>query len=178
MRTLRSIGLPDGVVQLAPHSPEWELLFREEAARIRSVLGDLLLGLEHVGSTAIAGIHAKPIIDICAGVSSFEEGKGAIEPLESIGYTYRGEYGIPGRHYFVKGSPRMYHLHMFQIGAEHWELHLFFRDFLRSNPTVARDYERLKLDLADRFRADRVAYTDGKAEFIRSVVARARNETG
>ena len=166
------LGLPDGVIELAPASSEWGRLYEEEAARIRSALGELILDIQHVGSTAIPGIAAKPILDIDVGVPSFEEGERAIEPLEAQGYTYRGEHGIPGRHYFVKGNPRTHHLHMYGIDHALFGEQAAFRDALRADPVLAREYERLKQDLARRFRTDRVAYTDGKTKFVYDVLRR------
>jgi GrpB-like predicted nucleotidyltransferase (UPF0157 family) len=167
------IGLEHGVVRLAPYTPRWAELYAEEAARIRALLGDELLEIEHIGSTAIAGMEAKPILDIGAAVRSFEAGSRCVGPLERLGYRYMGEYGIPGRHYFVKGSPRTHHLHMVAIDSEEWRINLVFRDALRASPELAERYRDLKRRLAAEFENDRVGYTEGKAEFIRSVLRRA-----
>ena len=139
-------------------------------------IGEQLLDLQHIGSTAIPGTDAKPIIDIAAAVRTFEESRCCVEPLEGIDYIYKGEHGIPRRHYFVKGSPRTHHLHMVEIQSEDWRVPLVFRDFLRRNPDAAEEYTLLKRTLAKRFPRNRVAYTDGKAAFVRDVLTRAAGE--
>src|SRR5690606_22740571 len=92
----------------------------------------------------------------------------SIAALEAIGYTWRGEYGLPERTYFTKG-PHDYHLHLVGFDTEHWERHRVFRDYLRANGTACRRYAALKVDLAERFRFDRPAYQDGKTELIRTL---------
>ncbi|MEE8558388.1 MAG: GrpB family protein [Myxococcota bacterium] len=166
------LGLPDGQVRLAPYAASWPCLYSAEAQRIRQVLGSELLDLQHVGSTAIPGMAAKPIIDIGAAVRSFESGYACIGPLQGLDYVYRGEHGIPGRHYFVKGAPRSYHLHMVAMGSAEWDVNLLFREALRADAALAKAYLRLKSRLAARFTRDRVRYTDGKACFVTGVLER------
>jgi GrpB-like predicted nucleotidyltransferase (UPF0157 family) len=170
------LGLVRGVVALSPHNEEWHRLFKEERSHILNSVGEHLLAVEHVGSTAICGISAKPIIDIAAAIARFEDGAKCVERLERLGYEYKGENGVPGRHYFSKGSPRTHHLHMVTMESVFWREHLIFRDHLKENPSVARAYDRLKQDLAARFPADRDAYTNGKEAFIRDLLQKAVNE--
>ncbi len=162
--------LPEVVV--VDYDPRWPLRFEEEKARMVEALGDTVVAIEHVGSTAVAGLAAKPIIDIMVGIRKLHDGERCIEPLEALDYEYRGEAGIPGRLYFRKGEPRSHHLHMVEHGSEFWQRHILFRDLLRSDPKVSRRYGELKKELAIKYRADRLAYTEAKSPFIESVLAR------
>ncbi len=132
--------------------------------------------VEHIGSTAIPGLPAKPILDIMPGLVAYQDGLKTIEPLEQLGYEYFGDNGIPGRYYFrlLFEQRTVVHIHMFEIGTGNWLRHLIFRDYLRANPAIAAQYAELKKELAVRFRNDREAYTDAKSEFINSVVQNAR----
>mgnify|MGYP001095876825 CR=1 FL=1 len=106
------IGLEERTVKLAPYATEWKRLFEKEKALLQAAIGNHVLDIQHVGSTAIPGMIAKPLIDIGVAVESFEEATVCIQPVERLGYEYRGEYGIPRRHFFVKGDPRTHHIHM------------------------------------------------------------------
>lgn len=163
-------------VEVAEYDPAWPVAFERERALIADALGDLALAIEHVGSTAVAGLGAKPIIDIMIAVSNLAEGEHCVGPLERLGYEYRGEAGIPGRLFFRKFTEglRTHHLYVVEQGSDYWELHLLFRDYLREHPEEARDYYDLKVRLAERFGADRLGYNEAKTEFIESALARAR----
>ncbi len=166
-----------GEVVVVDYDASWPRQFEEEKSRIVATLGDVMAGvvaIEHVGSTAVPGLAAKPIIDIIPGVRDLSIGELCIEPLERLGYEYLGEVGIPGRFYFRKGDPRTHHLHLVQHGSEFWERHIRFRDLLRADPEVARQYDALKRELAVKYRTDRLAYTEAKTPFIESALARAR----
>jgi GrpB-like predicted nucleotidyltransferase (UPF0157 family) len=175
------IGLRRGEIHLEPHNPKWAQLYERERARLAAALGDHVLDLQHVGSTAIPGIRAKPILDIAAAVASFEAAAVCIAPLEALGYTYRGENGIPRRRYFVLRSPdgetTLVHVHMLEIDSARWENHLLFRDYLCTHPQAAQAYQELKEQLMARYRHDRRAYTEGKGAFIARVLGLARAET-
>jgi GrpB-like predicted nucleotidyltransferase (UPF0157 family) len=166
------IGLEKGTVKLVPHKELWHQLFAEEEARLRDAIGEHVVAIEHVGSTAICGLSAKPIIDIAAAVPKAANAQRCVRPLENVGYQYRGENGIAGRYYFVKGEPRTHHLHMVEVGSDLWKNHLLFRDYVRKHPEVAEEYERLKGDLAIKYERDREAYTEGKSRFIEEVLKR------
>jgi GrpB-like predicted nucleotidyltransferase (UPF0157 family) len=168
------LGLPKVTVKLEPHTELWQQLFADEAARIREVVGEHVLAIEHVGSTSIEGIAAKPIIDIAVAIENLADGEKCIAPLENIGYEYRGEYGIAGRFYFVKGVPRTHHLHMVLATSDAWRNHLLFRNYLRKNPIVAKEYENLKLELARKNENDREEYLRGKSDFIERVLEAAK----
>jgi GrpB-like predicted nucleotidyltransferase (UPF0157 family) len=168
------LGLESGVVRLSPYQPVWQRLFKEEKERLQQAVGPYVLDIQHVGSTSIPGLVAKPILDIAIAVCDFEAATICIEPIEGLGYVYRGEFGIPRRHYFAKGEPRTHHLHMNEIDSVDYENQILFRDYLIRHPDVAQAYAALKLDLARRFPADRDAYLAGKAPFIEHVLALAR----
>ena len=164
-------------VVIAAYDPSWPEIYAGEAQAIRQALGDVLVGVEHVGSTAIPGLAAKPIIDILAGVTSFAAGTAAIPALEGLGYDCRGENGIPGRLFFRKGLidfRRTHHLHVVELGHEQWASMLTFRDYLRSHPGDARRYEALKRELSVKYRDNRRAYTNGKADFVQAILEKAR----
>ena len=158
---------------VVPYDPAWAVLFEEETLRLRRLIGEPLLELHHVGSTAVPGLAAKPILDVMGVVREIT----ALDPLravfESGGWEWKGEFGIPGRRYLVKRDLqgiRSAHLHLFP--SEHPEIarHLLFRDRLRARPEVAVEYARLKRDLAVRFRHDREGYSGAKHAFIHSVL--------
>lgn len=168
------LGLEAGGVKIVPYTVEWQRLFEKEKALLNAAVGQSILDIQHVGSTAIPGMVAKPILDIGIAVTDFEAAKALVSPIEGLGYQYRGEYGIPRRHYFVKGNPRSHHIHMVEIGSREWKSHLFVRDTLIQRPELAEEYALLKTDLAGRYAADRDAYLQGKAPFIERVLAMAR----
>ena len=168
------LGLEKGAIKLSPHREEWHELFAAEAQRLTIAAGKHVLGVEHIGSTAICGIAAKPIIDIALAVQEIADVEQIIQPFENLGYVYRGENGIPNRRYFRKGSPlRTHHLHVVRIESDFWRNHLLFRDYLRANPQIAAQYENLKRELAQTHRENREAYTNGKTEFIENVLKAA-----
>ena len=173
-----NIGLARNVVRVDEYTPEWARLFAEEAARLWAAIGPHVLDIQHVGSTSVPGLAAKPILDIGVAVASFEGALVCVPLLEALGYEYRGENGIPRRHYFVKGDPQGYHLHMNEIDGQEWRGHIAFRDYLRAHPEVAQAYAELKRRLAAEFPSDRAAYLEGKASFVQDVLDRARGPAG
>ena len=170
------VGLENGVVELRPYTTEWVRLFEEEKALLQAAIGAHVLDIQHVGSTAIPGMVAKPIIDIAVAVESFEGARVCIEPLERLGYCYRGQFGIPRRHYFTKGSPRTHHVHVNEIGGRDWENQVLFRDYVIQHPKLAEEYAALKRELARKHQRDRDGYLEGKAPFIERALAMAREE--
>lgn len=165
-------------VVIADYDPRWAVLFVEEKARILEVAGRWIVAIEHVGSTAVRGLSAKPIIDILAGVRELDDAGDCIDPLARIGYEYVPEYEaeIPDRRYFHKGPAegRTHHLHMVERKGDFWIRQILFRDYLRAHPDEAQRYDDLKRELAARFRDDREAYTNAKTDFIRKIETRAR----
>ena len=160
------LGLQSGQLQLSPYETNWPLLFLAEKEQLFASLGNDILDIQHIGSTSIPGMPAKPILDISVAVINFEEAVICIPLMEQLGYTYKGEHGITRRHYFVKGAPPTHHLHMLEMASEEWKSHLLFRDSLRRNPKTAGAYASLKQTLATQFATDREAYQSGKGNFI------------
>jgi GrpB-like predicted nucleotidyltransferase (UPF0157 family) len=166
-------------VVVVDYDPQWPSQYEEEKDRILGAIGDVAVAIEHIGSTAVPGLGAKPIIDIMVAVSRLADAERCIDPLQEIGYEYVPEYNdvIPERRYFHKGPPgaRTYHLHMVELTSGFWERHLLFRDFLRTHPKEARRYHELKKELAAKFGSDRDGYTEAKTSFIESVIAKSRD---
>ncbi len=163
-------------VEIAEYDPAWPAAYERERALIATALGELADAIEHVGSTAVLGLGAKPIIDIMIAVRTLAEGERCIRPLERLGYEYKGEMGIPGRLYFRKPSDgiRRHQIHMVELGSDVWQRHILVRDYLRRHPREAQAYYELKVRLAAKFRTDREGYTEAKSEFIEAALARAR----
>lgn len=172
------IGLQRGAVRVVPYNPIWKQCFEEEKILLEHLLQKDAIDVQHVGSTAVPGLSAKPIIDIMVGVENLNDGLKYVEALEEHGYEFRGDAGIPGRLFFAKGSPefRTHHLHMVQYHSEFWVNHLLFRDYLITYGDAAKEYERIKTELASQYESDRTAYTDGKSGFIQSILCRARED--
>jgi GrpB-like predicted nucleotidyltransferase (UPF0157 family) len=163
-------------IVLAGHDPRWATQFADEALLIGAALHGVMIELHHIGSTAIPGIAAKPVIDMLAVVTSLEALDRTSSSLESLGYESKGEFGMPGRRYFRKDSAsgiRTHQLHAFATGSAEIERHLSFRDYLRAHPAEARAYETLKVSLAAQSSDDARAYTEGKTAFIHEVERRA-----
>ena len=163
-------------VFVVPYDPAWTGQFARESPAVASALGDLLVAIHHIGSTAIPGMDAKPIIDMLVVVSSITgvDGRGAA--MQALGYEVMGEFGIPGRRYFRKddaAGQRTHQVHAFQAGSPQIERHLVFRDFLRTHGAYAEEYAALKRRLAKLHPNDIAAYTDGKDQFIREMDAQA-----
>jgi GrpB-like predicted nucleotidyltransferase (UPF0157 family) len=162
-------------VEVVPHDPRWARLFEEEAQRIAAILGDEVVAIYHAGSTAIPGIRAKPVIDLCVEVRDIERVDSFNDLFVEAGYIPRGEFDIPGRRFFIKETEeeRTHHVHAYQSGHPEIKRHLDFRDYLIEHPDLARAYSELKAELARQFPTDIHAYTQGKSAFIRDMIARA-----
>ena len=167
------IGLKRGIVSVVEYDPGWAPLAIERCRAVRDACGDLLADVQHVGSTAVPGLPAKPILDIAAGSVGTGAMLGIIGRLTHLGYIYRGDQGDAGGHLFALESPpdlRTVHLHVVEHGSPQWRDYLRFRDLLRDSPALRKRYAELKQDLAKRHPNDREAYTDSKAGFIREVL--------
>jgi GrpB-like predicted nucleotidyltransferase (UPF0157 family) len=164
------------------YDPRWPALFEEERARLLATTGTLLAAIEHIGSTAVPGLAAKPIIDIMGGVRELGEVLRYVADLEGIGYEYVPQYEvyIPERRYFrmprTGQGPRTHHLHVVELTSTFWQRHLLFREYLRAHPAVAFEYADLKRRLAMEYGDDRRGYTDAKRPFIESIIVRAAKE--
>ncbi|MEP6729380.1 MAG: GrpB family protein, partial [bacterium] len=154
-------------------------LFATEVARLQDVLlaRGIVLALEHVGSTAVSGLDAKPVLDILAGCASGSDRGEIIVALETAGYRHRGEQGIPGRNFFRRGEPRQYHLHVAEESGTFWRDHLAFRDYLRTHDDARAAYSALKHELATRYPTNRASYIDGKTAFVEQILLRATGTT-
>jgi len=157
---------------VAPHNPTWESAFQTEAKAISNALAPDEITLHHIGSTAIAGILAKPIIDLLGVVSAFEFLDAQTAKMEALGYEVMGAFGIEARRYFRKidtSGQRTHHLHVFETGSPHIERHLAFRDYLREHAHIAREYSDLKAALTNGATPSWDAYIEGKDPFISRV---------
>jgi len=168
-------GVPDPVL-VVQYDSGWPGAFQRERDRIASALGGLALEIQHMGSTAVPGLGAKPIIDIMLGLRALDDVEACVGPMEGLGYEYKGEFGIPDRHYFrlIQDDRRTHQVHTVVRDSDFWRRHLLFRDYLRANPDEARLYYELKVALSERHRDDREAYTEAKSEFIEAAIAKAR----
>jgi GrpB-like predicted nucleotidyltransferase (UPF0157 family) len=166
-----------GTLQVVPYDERWPARFEELRSRLENALGALSARIEHVGSTAVPGLAAKPKIDVDIVVRSREELPAAIARLAEIGFGHQGDLGIPGREVFRgPDGGDTYHVYVCVDGAQPLREHLAFRDYLRAHPETAEEYGRLKRDLAARLRSDRDAYTRAKTTFVERVLALAAAE--
>ncbi|EPC01035.1 hypothetical protein L861_10710 [Litchfieldella anticariensis FP35 = DSM 16096] len=161
-------------VALVPHDPQWSPLFKAERDRLLELFPTQLIQVEHIGSTAIPDIPAKPIIDILAGVESMATADSLYGPLLDSGYTTSDAFNatLTDRRWFMRyaNGHRTHHLHIVVYGSSIWHQRLSFRDALRADPVLARQYALLKQKLATQYHSDREAYTRAKTDFVRSVV--------
>jgi GrpB-like predicted nucleotidyltransferase (UPF0157 family) len=166
------------LIVIVPYNPDWPQLFEAEKKLLQALIGDQVKGgIHHVGSTAVPGLSAKPIIDIMIGVKSLEESKDLIQILQQLEYCYY-PYKPEEMHWFCKPSPyqRTHHLHIVEYDSSVWKKRLVFRDLLRSHPDQRDEYENLKIRMAEFYRDDREAYTEAKSELINRFVEKALAE--
>jgi len=165
-----AIGLESGTVRVVDYDPRWPVLYAAEARRLAEATAGLGLVFEHVGSTSIPGMCAKPIIDIAAGYDDPARLPEYIAAISAAGYTHRGEQGVPGREFFRRGDPRAWHVHLSWRQSREWRGKLRFRDRLRAEPGLHAEYAALKRRLAAQYPFDRESYISAKDPFIRSVL--------
>ncbi|MEL6592256.1 MAG: GrpB family protein [Bacteroidota bacterium] len=169
------LGLQRHTIRLVPHQNGWKEAFEAEKQRLELALTDSVISIEHIGSTAIPGLLAKPVIDIGIGLSNYEAGFACVAALEELGYLYKGENGIAERHYFRTNSEIvLHHLHMFPDGHPKLRDHLLFRDYLLAHPEELQAYQALKLILQQENSGNRQTYTEGKHDFITRILQLAR----
>jgi GrpB-like predicted nucleotidyltransferase (UPF0157 family) len=159
-------------VEVVPHDRHWQSLFKAESQQLAIAFEDNAIAIHHIGSTAIATIYAKPIIDILIEVKDLDRVDDLNHQLESLGYEVMGEFGIVGRRFFRKDDNagiRTHHIHAFEVGSPQIARHLAFRDYLRSHPEAAQEYSKLKQQLAQQYPTDIEGYMDGKADFIAEI---------
>lgn len=160
-------------IEIVAYDPEWPARFEQERVALAGALGDLAMdGIHHVGSTAVPGLDAKPIIDILVGVEGLDASRPAFDLLARLGYLY-APYLADEMHWFCKPHPsrRTHHLHLVPVGTQRYSDELYFCDRLRADPDLARRYANLKRSLAYRFKHDREAYTQAKTTFIDEVLS-------
>jgi GrpB-like predicted nucleotidyltransferase (UPF0157 family) len=167
-------------VSIVEYCPRWRETFEEEKRLLQAVSGKGSAQVEHIGSTAVNGLAAKPIVDIMIGLPDFSSADKLVPRIEALGYEYIKKYEdeMPFRRYFVKNRNgiRTHQIHMVEIGGEFWRRHLFFRDYLRQNPEMVNEYAALKKQLAEREWVDVNEYADAKTEFIRSIENKAKEQ--
>lgn len=164
--------MSDQPIEIVEYDPSWPSKFELEKELLESLIGSFVYGsIEHVGSTSISGLAAKPVIDIMVGVESLESSRKAIDLLSSNGYCYY-PYKTEVMHWFCKPKPEMrtHHLHLVPYGRPLWLERITFRDHLRVNPTLAAEYAALKHKLSEEHENDRDLYTEKKWPFVKKVL--------
>lgn len=159
---------------IVDYNVNWSIQYEQEKTQILNVLGDTVVDIQHIGSTSVPGLAAKPVIDILLGLAQIPPQPTQISSLEVLGYLYCGEFGIPQRHYFRRGMPRTHQIHAVLVESEFWKTHILFRDFLRTHSEAAQQYEAEKRKLAQKFRNHRDRYTDSKAPLIEQLLIQAK----
>lgn len=162
-------------IDVLPYDPRWANLFREEARQLEMIFGAEIVAIHHVGSTAIPNIFAKPIIDVLVEVRCIEKIDELERDMTEQGYLPRGEFGIVGRRFFIKGTEerRTHHIHVFETGNPETERYLAFRDTLVGHPNEVETYSRLKRELALAFPHDIEGYMGSKDNFIKEIERKA-----
>ncbi len=156
-------------VEIAEYNPAWPALYEQEKNLILKSCGNKVHSIEHIGSTSVPGLGAKPVIDILLGVKVIEDADEIIPKMRSLGYIYRSDFEnvMPYRRYFNKDGK--YHVHTVEITSEFWKRHLLFRDYLRTHDKVRDDYYNLKIGLAAHEWNAGNDYAYAKTEFIRGI---------
>ena len=164
----------NSVIAIAPYNPNWPRSYEAEAEKIKGALGRNCCTIYHIGSTAVPGLAAKPIIDIMVVVKDILDVDANLSELEDLGYIPKGEHGIPFRRYFHKGKDfRTHDIHIYEEESPEIERYLHFREYLKANPDVCQEYESLKLSLAKQHPNDIAAYSNGKDAFIHEIDQKA-----
>jgi GrpB-like predicted nucleotidyltransferase (UPF0157 family) len=163
-------------VEVVPHNLQWRDAFEAESQQVAEAMGENMVAIHHIGSTAIPNIYAKPIIDLLVEVKDISSVDEQSAAMESLGYEVMGDYGIPGRRFFRKNSQagiRTHHVHTFEIGSAQVKRHLAFRDYMIAHPEDAQQYSNLKRKLAEMYPDDIEGYMDGKDDFIKTIDQKA-----
>lgn len=166
------LGLARGTVELVSHDPSWQDAYEREVERLRPRLEPHVVGFEHVGSTAVPGLAAKPIVDVLVLVADLGETDEVARVLTDAGYEERPNDAVPDRRFFARGPPscRTHYLSVTERGSDCHRDQVSFRDALRADPDLAAEYERQKRALAEAHADEREAYTDAKSAFVQSVL--------
>jgi GrpB-like predicted nucleotidyltransferase (UPF0157 family) len=171
---------PDDHIIIVAYDPNWKRKAEKEIEAIKNLFvdADWLIEIQHIGSTAIPGLAAKPVIDFLIGVRSLDEAQQAIKPIEDLGYVYWYDNPNKEKMFFVKGMPpfgtgRTHHIHIVKHEGDYWQARLLFRDYLRKHPDEMLRYAKLKQEKMAQHPEDREAYTDAKGEYVASVLKKA-----
>jgi len=170
------LGLNRNVVKLVEHANNWKELFKEEKILLNTLVGKHVVDIQHIGSTAIDGIAAKPLLDILIGVTSMADAqKFDKHKLKEANIYHLGRVQIEGKEVFAKFSnlenlTKTHVLHVVEYGGDWWQKHIYFRDYLNEHPEVANDYAALKKELAEAFPTNERSYTDGKKGFVDKIL--------
>lgn len=166
---------PNNKVKLTPYNQLWEKIFAQEKEKLTTALKNISIGIEHIGSTAIRGVVAKPVIDIMVGIRSLND-YGSVEKvaiqIAQLGYELREDRSTPDHFLFVKGPElnRTHNLHLVEYNGKLWREDIFFRDYLRQHPQEAKEYGELKAELADKYVQEQEKYYFGKRNFIDDIL--------
>ena len=161
-------------VIVTPYQSSWPEAFQQGKEQLKTIFGDRLLAVHHIGSTSVPGLSAKPILDILAVVDSLDGIEAFDAAMEQIGYEAKGEFGMPGRRYYRKGGDnRTHHIHLYADGNPEIMRHVVFRDYLRQHPEEVEAYSTIKERLAHQYPEDISAYIAGKDSFVKTMEQRA-----
>jgi GrpB-like predicted nucleotidyltransferase (UPF0157 family) len=176
LKNKRNISKRDKrIVGVVSYNSNWKKMYKEESEKIKNVLSDIIIDIHHIGSTAIPGIKAKPVVDILVEVEDIEGVNQYNHKMKELGYEAMGEYGIPKRRFFRKGgNNRTHHIHVFQLGNKEIERHINFKEYLIAHPKEAREYSKLKEKLANKYNYDVENYTNSKSDFIKEIDKKAK----
>lgn len=174
----RNVGLAPNKVDLYEYRSEWKTDYLQEEERLKEIFEGYYVDIQHVGSTSIPGMCAKPIIDIVVGLIRLGDGERFIATMEKFGYHYKGHTGISNRYFFSKGRVdyRTHHIHLVQYKDENWMNQIVFRDYLKNHPKSVEEYTRIKCDLQVKYMNDREMYTNLKSRFIREIIEIGKSE--
>src|SRR3989344_8613096 len=171
------LGLQRGTVRLEEYNPKWSNLFEQEKELLLKTFGDRLIAIEHIGSTAIPGLLAKPIIDINVAIPSLKDIDDFITKVQELGYEYIPERRFSDRQFFPKGpsEKRTHHLNLVEITSETgWKNQILFRDYLREHEEIRNEYTKLKKELAEKYADNRDEYTERKSKFVIEIINKAK----
>ncbi len=164
-------------IHIEKYTPEWKTKFEDEKKLLTQVLSGVTFQIEHIGSTSVEGLGAKPVIDILIGLSDFSIADKQVTKIIKTGYHYLNQYEdtMPYRRFFTKDDKaiRTHHIHMVQLDAEFWKRHIAFRNYLRNHPKELQEYDSLKKELASKEWKDGNEYAEAKSEFIRMIEQKA-----
>ncbi|SDE68260.1 GrpB domain, predicted nucleotidyltransferase, UPF0157 family [Paenibacillus sp. UNCCL117] len=168
----------DKPVIIEEYNEDWAFEYTQEERKIKELLGTKAIAIEHIGSTSVQGLGAKPIIDFMAGVNEWSDVDEFMEPLAKLGYEHVYHREFPNRRFFRKGQWRAgtHHFHVYRYGSDEWNNNILFRDYLRTHSDVREQYNHLKKTLAEKYPNDRAAYTNAKHPFIADVIEKAKKE--